>query len=298
VFQPQEKKQATSMSGAEYHAAAKGESWKFRLMNTIDECMRYAASREQFISLMRSEGYDVRWTDSRRNITYTTPDGKKCRDDRLHEEKYLKEAMEHEFRIRAKLVAGGIETVEQSTAADGRTTASRATHTAAATGAADPDPVRHAGDDNTPDRISGQAGAAGGDADGTAERADQSADTLSHQGPDGGNAENADANRENARTGWEEERAAFLSATYSPAQTAAASVGWSGGSTRPDVSGSLGADLLHLGRELECTQQSEPVTPPPAHIDKKQRRKEQEKRIAMGHKPDDHEEEITWQQTM
>ena len=60
VFQPQEKKKVTSVSAAEYHVAAKGESWKFRLMNLIDECMRYARNRDEFILLMRSEGYDVR----------------------------------------------------------------------------------------------------------------------------------------------------------------------------------------------------------------------------------------------
>lgn len=64
VFQPQKRRKVKSMSGAEYHTAARGESWKFRLMNTIDACMRYARSREEFIALMRSEGYDVRWTDS------------------------------------------------------------------------------------------------------------------------------------------------------------------------------------------------------------------------------------------
>ena len=102
------------MSSREYRSAAKGESWKFRLMNTIDQCMRYAATKEEFISLMESEGYQVRWTDSRKNITYTTPKGMKCRDDRLHEEKYTKEVMEHEFRIRAALAHGGIEAEERS----------------------------------------------------------------------------------------------------------------------------------------------------------------------------------------
>ena len=34
------------------------------------------------------------------------------------------------------------------------------------------------------------------------------------------------------------------------------------------------------------------------HSDKKPSRKEREKKIAMGHKEDDHEEEQTWQQTM
>ena len=36
----------------------------------------------------------------------------------------------------------------------------------------------------------------------------------------------------------------------------------------------------------------------PAHIDRKRWKKLQEKRIALGHKEDDHEEEQTWQQTM
>ena len=69
-------------------------------MNTIDERMKYAADRDAFVSLMESEGYAVRWESSRKYITYTAPDGLKCRDSKLHEEKYCKEAMEHEFRIR------------------------------------------------------------------------------------------------------------------------------------------------------------------------------------------------------
>ena len=52
---------------------------------------------------MKSEGYEVRWTENRKNITYTTPAGMKCRDNRIHEEKYTKEVMEHEFRIRAAI---------------------------------------------------------------------------------------------------------------------------------------------------------------------------------------------------
>ena len=92
------------MGGAEYHTALKGQSWKLRLMNTIDECMKYAADKDAFVSLMESEGYAVRWESGRKYITYTTPDGLKCRDNKLHEEKYCKEAMEREFRIRAKLV--------------------------------------------------------------------------------------------------------------------------------------------------------------------------------------------------
>lgn len=73
-------------------------------MNTIDQCMRYAATKDEFLSLMESKGYQVRWTDSRKNITYTTSQGMRCRDDRLHESKYTKEVMEREFRIREKII--------------------------------------------------------------------------------------------------------------------------------------------------------------------------------------------------
>ncbi|MBQ7371646.1 MAG: relaxase/mobilization nuclease domain-containing protein, partial [Blautia sp.] len=124
VLPKKSKKQSKGMSAREYRAAAKGESWKFRLINTIDDCMRFAGSREEFIALMKSEGYAVRWEDSRKSITYTTPDGMKCRDNKLHEDKYLKEVMEYEFRIRKQLTAqenaAGVETDESIESAEQR----------------------------------------------------------------------------------------------------------------------------------------------------------------------------------
>lgn len=109
---PQKQMKQKRMSSREYRSAAKGESWKFRLMDTIDQCMKYAETREDFISLMESEGYQVRWTEGRKNITYTTPEGMKCRDDRLHETKYTKEVMEREFQIRAEIIYRGTEASE------------------------------------------------------------------------------------------------------------------------------------------------------------------------------------------
>lgn len=101
ICQPK-KQQTSGIKQAEYHAAMRGESWKVDLAIQIDECMKYAVNKEQFIELMESEGYQVKWTDSRANITYTTPDGKRCRDYRLHDPKYLKENMDYEFKLRAK----------------------------------------------------------------------------------------------------------------------------------------------------------------------------------------------------
>ena len=96
------------MSSREYRAADKGQSWKLDLAMVIDEAMCYAVSKEHFIQLMELEGYQVKWSDTRKYITYTCPNGMKCRDNKLHEEKYLKEAMTDEFRIRKK-ITGRIE---------------------------------------------------------------------------------------------------------------------------------------------------------------------------------------------
>lgn len=212
VFEPTAQ-QARGMSGAEYHTALKGQSWKLRLMNTIDECMKYAADKDAFISLMASEGYAVRWESGRKYITYTTPEGMRCRDSKLHEEKYCKEVMEHEFRIRAKLVQrkfhraaeidGGIEADES---AEQRT----AVCAAAAADPAHCDPVRSAAGNE-------QAGGAGRrNKLGAGGNSEDPAGAKNARRPDsgaavsGGDAEIADRDEQTAGTGWEPEREVFL----------------------------------------------------------------------------------------
>lgn len=91
----------------EYRAALNGNSWKMALRSTIDFSMTRAGSKEEFQSLMKKYGYDMVWTPERKYVTYIcqTADGKtyKVRDIKLNDEKYLKENMEHEFRIRTEL---------------------------------------------------------------------------------------------------------------------------------------------------------------------------------------------------
>ena len=106
-------KQAEQMSAREYRAADRGESWKMRLIVTIEEAMAAARSRDEFIHKMEAEGYGVRWTAERKYITYTTPDGQKCRDNKLHEEKFLKENMENEFGIRNEIFFGAESSCEE-----------------------------------------------------------------------------------------------------------------------------------------------------------------------------------------
>ncbi len=102
IIQPKNKR-TPGMSDREYRATEKGQSWKLDLAITIDKAMEMADSREHFIRLMEWEGYEVKWTADRKNITYTTPAGNKCRDSKLHDTKYRKDEMEYEFSIRAAL---------------------------------------------------------------------------------------------------------------------------------------------------------------------------------------------------
>ena len=210
VFEPTVQ-QARGMSGAEYHTALKGQSWKMRLMNTIDECMKYAADKDAFVSLMASEGYAVRWESGRKYITYTTPDGLKCRDNKLHEEKYCKEAMEHEFRIRAKLVQRKFHRAEETDGGiEADESAEQRTAGCATANPAHRDPVRSAAGD-------GQADGAGRrNKLGTGGNPEDPAGAKNARRPDTGaevahgDAEIADGDEQTAGTGWEFEREVFL----------------------------------------------------------------------------------------
>lgn len=114
VCNPDPERRIKGMTAGEYHTALKGQSWKMRLACVIDDCMQAAENKEMFIELMDLEGYQVKWTDTRRNITFTTPEGKKCSDDKLGEERYLKELMEFEFGIREKAVNRRTEKLKQT----------------------------------------------------------------------------------------------------------------------------------------------------------------------------------------
>ena len=101
ILPPYEKTKLKSPSTNEYRAALNGNSWKFKLAGDIDYVMTLAGNKQDFISLMNKLGYDVLWSDDRKYITYSIIGTKlKCRDKTLHEEKYLKENMENEFKLR------------------------------------------------------------------------------------------------------------------------------------------------------------------------------------------------------
>lgn len=279
---PKQEPKTQRLGAREYRSAAKGESWKFRLMNTIDECMRYARTRDAFIALMKFEGYQVRWESNRKYITYTTPDGTRCRDNKLHEEKYCKEVMEHEFRIRAEIVSARTQAAQQSAGStSGADITSRSVSLENRLGAND--------------EIHGCTVVPCGLADRSVGEHQQTDVAASLTDAAGRSAEGGAASGADDRTGWEAEREILFSAQTAPAPAAPERPGnylsAAGGSSPASA-------LVGLGHRLEQLQPAEPVTSAHYHTDSKTLRKEREKKIALGHKADDHEDEQNWQQTM
>ena len=291
-FQKDEQWQSRGMSNAEYYTAVKGESWKFELMRVIDDCMRYAGNREEFLALLRAEGYDATWTDSRKNITYVTPDGRKCRDSKLHIEKYLKENMEAEFGYRTE--NDNTRNVDAAQKADGR----------GATAGTQRD--GHGAELERAARNAGQAVPA--------------ADAVRH-GPENASDESRsagisdqDANerRKFRETGWEPEREVFFRLQRADRQYAEIydndfdryeepTYGYGSGCEEENspvyMDLDCGSDLVHgvvrLGRAVEQMTDDAPTrdgTTIALHIDSKRRKKLRQKKTALGHAEDDHED--------
>ena len=289
-FQKDEQ-QVRGMSNAEYYTADRGESWKFELMRVIDECMRYAGSREEFLALLRSEGYDAAWTDSRKNITYTTPDGRKCRDSKLHIEKYLKENMEAEFGYRTENDNTG--NVGAAQKADGR----------GATAGTQRD--GHGAELECAARNAGQAVPAADAVERGSENAPDEAGSTERFDRDAGEC------RKIRETGWEPEREVFfrLQSTDREYEDCPdrdseryeeTAFGYSTGSAeenspvRMDLNRGIDLvrDAVRLGRAVEQMTDDAPTrdgTTMPLHIDSKRRRKLRQKKTALGHAEDDHE---------
>ena len=284
-------KKSDGMNAREYRSAAKGESWKMQIICAVDDCMKRSGSKAEFIRQMKKLGYQVRWEDARRNITYTHPNGMKARDIKLFDEKYQKEVMEREFRIRAEIIYGGAEAAPSADnyAADnaGTDASSRS--------------ASHEGGVDGDDRVSRYTVVSHGSSDESAEGSQRTADTAPDQDAGGRTAESGEASGADERTGWEAEREAFFSARHQTAQTAAAAPGRPDMDSSADDSGGIASAVVGLGYRLEQSQPAESVNDSTTmyhHADSKTLRKEQRKKIAQGHAADDHEEEQAWQQTM
>ena len=291
-FQKDEQRQSRGMSNAEYYTADRGESWKFELMRVIDECMRCAGSREEFLVLLRSEGYDATWTDSRKNITYITPGGRKCRDNKLHIEKYLKGNMEAEFGYRTE--NDNTRNVDAAQKVDGRGTTAG---------------TQRDGHGAELERAARNAGQAVSAADAVRHGPENASDEGGRTGIPN---QDADECRKFRETGWEPEREVFfqlqradqqcsLGYDYDSGRCEEAAFRYDTESSKEnpplrvglDYGGDLVRDAVRLGRAVEQMTNDAPQrdgTTTSLHIDSKRRKKLRQKKTALGHAEDDHED--------
>ena len=103
VLSPSERTYGKGIGTREYRATMKGDGWKFQLINDIDAAMTQAGDKREFCDILASVGYTVTWTDTRKYITFTCPNGMKVRDNKLHDNKYRKDIIEYELSIRQQL---------------------------------------------------------------------------------------------------------------------------------------------------------------------------------------------------
>ena len=96
VLTEEQKNRGSYKKPGEYRTEQSGQGWKAKLKATIDDVLSIAVSREDFIRKMEKGGYKVKWSDTRENITFTTPTGMKCRDRRLGEPDYYNK---HNFEM-------------------------------------------------------------------------------------------------------------------------------------------------------------------------------------------------------
>lgn len=95
VLSPSERTYGKGIGTREYRATMKGDGWKFQLINDIDAAMTQAGDKREFCDILASVGYTINWTDTRKYITFTCPNGMKVRDNKLHDNKYRKDILEY-----------------------------------------------------------------------------------------------------------------------------------------------------------------------------------------------------------
>ena len=73
--------------------------WKEELREAALAGLDNSYTKEAFIDFKEMHGYRVKWEDNYKYVTFTTPDGHKCRDKNLFDERLLKDNMEMFFLL-------------------------------------------------------------------------------------------------------------------------------------------------------------------------------------------------------
>jgi len=248
--------------------------------------------REHFIVLMERKHYKVKWMDERKNITYTTPSGMRCRDNKLHEDKFLKEAMEYEFKLRAEIIRRIEESVSPADADGTRGGALRCRDREELGGYDWPTAV--ANSDAGGDSVNGEAAGYQGRAAGVPGQPDAgigelcAADTDGNTGfSKGTGAVSESSSEEPVLTGWEDERKIFAESFLGAGQNetllspAVLDIADTFGGA-----GDFGSDLAYLAGDIAGII-DENYRPQDSTTMRQPRRRKR----APGHKPDQHDYE-------
>ena len=302
-----QKKQVKGLRPGEYRSAMRGQSWKFQLIAVIEAAMERAGSREEFLDELRRRGYDARWEEGRRSITYITPAGMRCRDDKLHEEKFRKEKIEGEFRIRQRAAQHHFGQAETTDAAYvDRPAAQRSLHHAdddgGAAGGSPAEDLDLAGDHPGGYGETGNQGKSEGVGHGPASGGLAESDQQHPSGDLPGPAPDGPGDEGGTQTGWEAARRVYEGALRTgspvppelgrglgplpeenPADDPGVGHRVSNGQC-PDVAGAaVTGQIIHLLARLESSEQQMPVqdsTTLPAHMDRKAWAKERRHRMS------------------
>ena len=302
-----QKKQVKGLRPGEYRSAMRGQSWKFQLIAVIEAAMERAGSREEFLDELRRRGYDARWEEGRKRITYITPLGMRCRDDKLHEEKFRKEKIEDEFRIRQRAAQHHFGQAETTDAAYvDRPAAQRSLHHAdddgGAAGGSPAEDLDLAGDHPGGYGETGNQGKSEGVGHGPASGGLAESDQQHPSGDLPGPAPNGTGDEGSTQTGWEAARRIYEGTLRTgspvppelgrglgplPGQDPADASGVGhrvSNGQRPDVAGAVvTGQIIHLLARLESSEQQMPVqdsTTLPAHMDRKAWAKERRHRMS------------------
>ena len=96
-------KSGSHINRGEYRSKEKGHSWKYELYLAVKKVKWIARSKEEFIANMNALGYQVDWSDTRKYITFTNQEGKKCRNRKLYPpEHFTKEALLKAFELNSQ----------------------------------------------------------------------------------------------------------------------------------------------------------------------------------------------------
>lgn len=79
-------KYSKGIDQATYRLAMKGESWKVKMLNSIDEAIAFSSNKNEFISYLSNEGYSVKWQNKNISLKDPSEQEKYIRVDRLAEQ--------------------------------------------------------------------------------------------------------------------------------------------------------------------------------------------------------------------